>query len=51
MRIAQIVLPGASHYEQKSQRLDRAALAERHELADEVALRAVDSDRVRHALS
>ena len=36
MRIAQIVLPGASQYEQKSQRLDRAALAERHELAEEV---------------
>lgn len=32
MRIAQIVLPGASEYEQKSQRADRAALAERHDV-------------------
>jgi hypothetical protein len=30
MRIAQIILPGASEYEKKSQRVDRAALAERH---------------------
>lgn len=36
MRIAQIVLPGASHYERKSQRADRAALAERHALVDDV---------------
>lgn len=35
MRIAQIVLPDASHYERKSQRADRAALAERHELVDD----------------
>jgi Glycosyl transferases group 1 len=36
MRIAQIVLPGASPYEIKSQRADRAALSERHELVDDV---------------
>ncbi len=35
MRIAQIVLPGTSHYERKSQRADRAALAERHEIVDD----------------
>ena len=32
MRIAQIVLPGASEYERKSQRADYAALSERHEV-------------------
>ena len=32
MRIAQILLPGASAYERKSQRADQAALAERHEV-------------------
>ena len=32
MRIAQVVLPGASEYERKSQRIDRAALAARHEV-------------------
>lgn len=32
MRIAQIVLPGASEYERKSQRADRAMLAERHDV-------------------
>ena len=32
MRIAQIILPSASEYEKKSQRVDRAALAERHEV-------------------
>ena len=32
MRIAQIVLPGASLYERKSQRLDAAALAGTHEV-------------------
>jgi Glycosyl transferases group 1 len=32
MRIAQIVLPDASAYERKSQRIDRAALAEKHEV-------------------
>jgi hypothetical protein len=32
MRIAQIVLPGASEYERKSQRADQAALSERHEV-------------------
>ena len=32
MRIAQIILPGASAYERKSQRADQAALAERHEV-------------------
>jgi Glycosyl transferases group 1 len=32
MRIVQIVLPGASEYERKSQRADRAALAERHDV-------------------
>jgi Glycosyl transferases group 1 len=32
MRIAQIVLPGASEYERKSQRADHAALSERHEV-------------------
>lgn len=36
MRIAQIVLPGASHYERKSQRADRAALAGHHEVVDDV---------------
>ena len=36
MRIAQIVLPGLSQYETKHQRADRAALAERHELVDDV---------------
>jgi hypothetical protein len=36
MRIVQIVLPGASHYERKSQRADRAALAEKHELVEDV---------------
>ena len=36
MRIVQIVLPDASQYERKSQRADRAALAERHELVDDV---------------
>jgi hypothetical protein len=35
MRIAQIVLPGISEYEKKSQRADRAALAERHEFVDD----------------
>ena len=32
MRIAQIILPDASEYERKSQRVDHAALAERHEV-------------------
>lgn len=32
MRIAQIVLPGASEYERKSQRADHAALAEKHDV-------------------
>ena len=32
MRIAQIVLPGASEYERKSQRVDHAALSPRHEV-------------------
>jgi glycosyltransferase involved in cell wall biosynthesis len=32
MRIAQIVLPGASEYERKSQRADQAGLSERHEV-------------------
>ena len=32
MRIAQIVLPNASEYERKSQRVDHAALAEKHEV-------------------
>ncbi|HEX6642160.1 MAG TPA: hypothetical protein VF215_13660, partial [Thermoanaerobaculia bacterium] len=32
MRIAQILLPGASEYERKSQRIDQSALAERHEV-------------------
>jgi hypothetical protein len=36
MRIAQIVLPGASQYERKSQRADRAALSETHQLLDDV---------------
>lgn len=36
MRIVQIVLPGASQYERKSQRADLAALSEKHELVDEV---------------
>src|SRR5687768_1989491 len=33
MRIAQIVLPGASEYERKSQRVDHAVLAGKAELA------------------
>ena len=32
MRIAQVVLPEASEYERKSQRIDQAALAARHEV-------------------
>jgi hypothetical protein len=32
MRIAQIILPGATAYERKSQRIDAAALAERHQV-------------------
>lgn len=32
MRIAQIILPGATAYERKSQRADKAALSERHEV-------------------
>jgi len=36
MRIVQIVLPGISDYERKSQRADLAALAGRHELVDDV---------------
>jgi glycosyltransferase involved in cell wall biosynthesis len=32
VRIAQILLPGASEYERKSQRIDQSALAERHEV-------------------
>lgn len=32
MRIAQIILPTASEYEKKSQRVDQAALADRHEV-------------------
>ena len=32
MRIAQVVLPGASEYERKSQRIDRTLLADRHEV-------------------
>jgi hypothetical protein len=32
MRIAQVVLSGASQYERKCQRVDRVALAERHEV-------------------
>ena len=35
MRIAQIVLPPISEYERKSQRQDRAGLAESHELVDD----------------
>jgi hypothetical protein len=35
MRIAQIILPGASEYERKSQRADRAALEIHHELVEE----------------
>ncbi len=41
MRIAQVVLPEASEYERKSQRIDQLALADRHEVVlvtlDEVA--------------
>jgi hypothetical protein len=33
MRIAQIVLPDASHYERKSQRADFATLSEKHEVS------------------
>jgi glycosyltransferase involved in cell wall biosynthesis len=46
MRIVQIVLPGASEYERKSQRADRAALAERHdvELRTVEAITAADAD-------
>ena len=36
MRIAQIVLPGVSQYERKSQRADRAALSEGHEVVEDV---------------
>lgn len=36
MRIAQIVLPDASAYERKSQRADLAALAERHQIVEDV---------------
>ena len=36
MRIAQIVLPDASQYERKCQRADRAALAERHQIVEDV---------------
>ena len=36
MRIVQIVLPGVSHYETKSQRADRAALSGQHEFVDDV---------------
>ncbi len=36
MRIAQIVLPGVSLYEQKSHRIDRTVLAERHEIVEDV---------------
>jgi len=36
MRIAQIVLPDASAYERKSQRADRIALAERHQIVEDV---------------
>lgn len=36
MRISQIVIPDASHYERKCQRADRAALAEKHEIVDDV---------------
>lgn len=32
MRIAQVLLPNASEYERKSQRIDRAALEDRHEV-------------------
>ena len=32
MRIAQLIVPGASEYERKSQRIDQIALAERHEV-------------------
>jgi hypothetical protein len=32
VRIAQIILPGASEYERKSQRIDQVALSERHEV-------------------
>jgi Glycosyl transferases group 1 len=32
MRIAQVLLPGASQYERKSQRIDQALLSERHEV-------------------
>lgn len=44
MRIAQIVLPGASHYERKSQRADFAALGAKHEVivANPGAVPAVD---------
>jgi hypothetical protein len=36
MRVAQIVFPALSEYERKSYAADRAALAERHELVDDV---------------
>lgn len=36
MRVAQIVLPGLSRYEQKSQKIDREALAGRHEMVEDV---------------
>src|SRR5688572_14960854 len=36
MRIAQIILPDASEYERKAARADRRALAERHELVNDV---------------
>lgn len=46
MRIAQIILPGASEYERKCQRVDRAALAETHDVfvasIDDVAASAAD---------
>jgi hypothetical protein len=37
MRLAQIVLPDASQYERKSQRIDEAALRGKHELVDAAA--------------
>lgn len=42
MRIAQIVLESASEYERKCQRVDRAALAEAHEVVETVVETSVD---------
>src|SRR5688572_2404747 len=38
MRIAQIVLPDASEYERKCQRADHAALAELHQIVEDVGI-------------